>query len=228
MDLLIIKKPADLVITKNIGVIFKKENIIEYKSPEDYVSIADFYKVYGYACLYISLNNIPVTDVTITFVETRHPRDLLKHITDVRGYTAVEASPGIYRVTGDIIPIQIIESKRLPESEDVWLRNLNNDLNSKRMQNIFKASLERGKDPNVGIYLYTIFEANPEIVREVTEVSKLTFEQVLEESGWITKWRAEGRQEEKLETARKLKLMGLPAEQIAAGTDLSVEVIKNL
>ncbi|GHU23168.1 hypothetical protein FACS1894164_07000 [Spirochaetia bacterium] len=63
-------------------------------------------------------------------------------------------------------------------------------------------------------------------------MSKLTFEQVLEESGWITKWRAEGRQEgrqeEKLETARKLKLMGLPAEQIAAGTDLSVEVIKNL
>ncbi|GHU23157.1 hypothetical protein FACS1894164_06970 [Spirochaetia bacterium] len=230
MDLLIIKKPADLVITKNIATIFKKENIVEYKSPEDYVSIADFYKVYGYAYLYISLNNIPVTDVTITFVETRHPRDVLKHLSTVRGYSVEETSSGIYRISGDIIPIQIIESKKLPEAEDIWLKNLSNDLNSRRLRGIFEESMKRGKDPDVETYLYTVLQANPEIVKEIKEMSKLTLEEVLED--WITEWKTEGlqkgRQEEKLETARKFKLMGLSVEQIAAGTDLSIEVIENL
>jgi hypothetical protein len=36
------------VIEKNIGAIFKTENVIEYKSPEDKITVEDFYKVYGY------------------------------------------------------------------------------------------------------------------------------------------------------------------------------------
>lgn len=36
----------------NIGRIFRKYNIIEYKSPVDYLGIDDFYKVYGYLCFY--------------------------------------------------------------------------------------------------------------------------------------------------------------------------------
>ena len=54
MDLLIVKKESDEAIHKNIGQIFRKHNIIEYKSPKDYLSINDFYKVYGYACIYQS------------------------------------------------------------------------------------------------------------------------------------------------------------------------------
>jgi hypothetical protein len=39
VDLLIIKKPRDLAIEKNIARIFKSDNIIEFKSPEDYLPI---------------------------------------------------------------------------------------------------------------------------------------------------------------------------------------------
>ena len=39
IDVLIIKKKAEEQIRKNIGRIFRKHNIIEYKSPEDYLSI---------------------------------------------------------------------------------------------------------------------------------------------------------------------------------------------
>ncbi|MCL2214584.1 MAG: hypothetical protein FWC06_05170, partial [Treponema sp.] len=46
IDLLIIKKPKDLAIEKNIGKIFRSDNILEYKSPDDYLSIKDFLKVY--------------------------------------------------------------------------------------------------------------------------------------------------------------------------------------
>ena len=42
IDVLIVKKDVGIRIRKNIGRIFRKHNIIEYKSPEDYLSINDF------------------------------------------------------------------------------------------------------------------------------------------------------------------------------------------
>ena len=54
IDCVIIKKPKDAVIKKNIAEIFRETNLLEYKSPDDYVSVADFYKVYSYACLLMS------------------------------------------------------------------------------------------------------------------------------------------------------------------------------
>jgi len=88
IDVVIIKKSRDIVIEKNIASIFRKENIIEYKSPDDYVSVDDFYKVYGYACLYSALNKVDIKDLTLTFVESHYPRELLKHLQEIRGYTA--------------------------------------------------------------------------------------------------------------------------------------------
>ena len=39
IDILIVKKKPEAHITKNIAAIFRVENIIEYKGPEDYLSI---------------------------------------------------------------------------------------------------------------------------------------------------------------------------------------------
>ena len=78
IDVLIIKKKTEEPIEKNIGRIFRKYNIVEYKSPTDYLGIDDFYKVYGYACFYKAdtgqENEIPVEELTITFVSTGYPR----------------------------------------------------------------------------------------------------------------------------------------------------------
>ena len=52
IDELVIKIRGEEKIQKNIGRIFRKHNIIEYKSPDDYLTINDFYKVYGYCCFY--------------------------------------------------------------------------------------------------------------------------------------------------------------------------------
>jgi hypothetical protein len=54
-DLLIVKKNADVQIENEIGRIFRRFNIIEYKSPDDEMSIDDYYKTIGYACLYKGL-----------------------------------------------------------------------------------------------------------------------------------------------------------------------------
>jgi hypothetical protein len=48
IDVVVIKKARDLVINKNIAVIFREYNLLEYKNPTKHVSIKDFYKVYAY------------------------------------------------------------------------------------------------------------------------------------------------------------------------------------
>jgi hypothetical protein len=108
IDVVIIKKPGDALIKKNIAAIFRKENIVEYKSPDDYVSVDDFYMVYGYACLYVALNKAKINELTLTFVESRYPKKLLAHLQKVRGYSVEEKQSGIYNINGDILPIQII------------------------------------------------------------------------------------------------------------------------
>lgn len=52
IDVLVIKKKSKQVIKKSIGRIFRKHNIVEFKSPGDYLSVNDYYKVLGYACIY--------------------------------------------------------------------------------------------------------------------------------------------------------------------------------
>jgi hypothetical protein len=93
IDLMIIKKAPDLVIDKNIARIFLGVNILEYKSPDDYFSVFDFYKVLSYAFLYASLHRVLPEDLTLSIIETRHPRELLKHIGE-RGGGIAETGAG--------------------------------------------------------------------------------------------------------------------------------------
>jgi hypothetical protein len=85
MDVLIIRKARDVAASKNIAAIFRGRNIVEYKSPGDYVSVAGFYKVYGYACLYAYLEKVEMKDISVSFMETRHPQKLLEHLREERG-----------------------------------------------------------------------------------------------------------------------------------------------
>ncbi|MBS6643783.1 MAG: hypothetical protein KH366_09395 [Clostridiaceae bacterium] len=86
IDVLIIKVKKGGRIHKNIGKIFREYNIIEYKSPEDYLNINDYYKVLGYACLYQAdtekVCQISPEEITITFVCTHFPQKLMKYLTD--------------------------------------------------------------------------------------------------------------------------------------------------
>jgi hypothetical protein len=242
IDLVIIKKTRDVVIEKNIGAIFRSENILEYKSPTDYVSIDDFYKVYGYACLYISFNEVSVTDLTITFVESRYPKDLLAHLRKIRGYTVEEKSPGIYTVTGDMLPIQIIDNRRLSAEENLWLKDLDNKLDVPEISRISEAIERLGKAVRVGAYLDAIGRANPENIEEALRMSRsaLTFEKVLEDAGLIAKaeargeargeirGEARGKEAGRKEIAQNLIKIGLPLEKIAGATGLDLKTVKSI
>jgi hypothetical protein len=96
----IVKKAPDLVIEKNIARIFRGINLLEYKSPDDYFSVHDFYKVLSYAFLYAALNKTSIDDLTLSIVETRHPRELFKYVEETGHGAIAETAPGIYRITG--------------------------------------------------------------------------------------------------------------------------------
>jgi hypothetical protein len=224
IDLAVIKKLKNIPIEKNIAAIFRSENLLEYKSPDDHVSIADFYKVYGYACLYASLNAVPITEITISFVESRKPKKLLKHLKEVRNYRVEEKSAGIYLVEGDIIPIQIIDSRELSGEENLWLKGLSRDLEIGAAVNILKAGREKAKGGALGAYMEVILNANAGVFMEVGKMrdGSLTFDDVLVELGLTAKWKAEGREE----VARNALAKGLPLETIEEITGLDIETLK--
>lgn len=150
IDTVVIKESDDKPVQKNIGRIFRKHNLIEYKSPEDYLSIDDFYKVYGYACLYQSntekVHEISMEDITITFVCSHYPRKMLKMLKEERDIEVVQKGNGIYWLVNDPVSMQIIVVTQLPPGENRWLgslkRNLAMDMNTKRLLREYKKNRE--------------------------------------------------------------------------------------
>ena len=243
---MIIKKSRDISIEKNIATIFRKENIVEYKSPDDYVSVYDFYQVYGYACLYLVLNKADIRDLTLTFVASRYPRELIAHLKEKRGYTVEESRPGIYSIRGDILPIQIIDSRRLSAEENLWLRELDNRLGAVELWRIRKEVALQGKGGRIKAYLDAIIRANKESLKEALQMSEsaMTLDQILEEAGLTAKWeaRAEARglaegeargiargEEKKAgEIAKNMLESGFSEEQTAKLSGLDITKIRAL
>ncbi|MCI5530018.1 MAG: 3-isopropylmalate dehydrogenase [Blautia sp.] len=154
IDVLVIKKEKDVPVRKNIGRIFRKHNIIEYKSPKDYLSIDDFYKVYGYACFYKAdtgaADEIRSDELTITLVSSRYPFKLIQHLKEKRGYAIENSEDGIYYVKGDHFPIQIIVTSKLSETENLWLKNLTDDM--KEAESAKKLIDDYGKNRENNLY----------------------------------------------------------------------------
>ena len=229
IDVVIIKKSRDISIKKNIATIFRKENIVEYKSPDDYVSVKDFYLVYGYACLYLALNELGINDLTLTFVESRRPRELLLHLQSVRGYTVEEKWPGIYIVNGDILPIQIIDSRRLSAGENIWLKGLDNKLEASDIQRVTEEIARHGKAARIKAYLDIITRANTESLREVIKMrTKLTRDQVFVETGLAAEWEARGEEKKATDIAKNMIKKGFSPEQTAELSGLDITKIKSL
>jgi predicted transposase YdaD len=238
IDVLIIKKAKDIVIEKNIAAMFRTVNVVEFKNPDDYVSIDDFYQVYGYACLYAALNHVPISGLTLTFVESRYPRELLKHLETERQYHIAEEQPGIYSISGDILPIQLINSRKLSADENLWLKELDNRLGVADIRRITAEIQRQGKAARIRAYLDVISKANKECLLEALKMSDtaLTVEQIFEEAGIAARWeargeargKARGKVEKAQEIATNLLRNGFSAEQTVQLAGLTIEQVKAL
>ena len=244
IDVLIIKKLKNIAIDKNIARIFRSDNILEYKSPRDYLAVNDFLKVCAYANLYASITpSVDFADLTLTFVENRQPRTLLKYLIGIRGYTVEETSPGIYLVTGDYLPIQIIESGKLSKKENLWLKSLVKGLRASRVDVILNQARKLGDKAQLGVYLYVLMKENPGAFLEAENMARRrheTFEEVFTRAGLIPEWIERGRVQGRVQgleqgrtegleaAARNAMAKGLPIDVIRDITGLDIETIKQI
>jgi hypothetical protein len=128
IDLLIVKKRKDVEIQNEIGRIFKKFNILEYKSPDDGMTIDDYFKTVGYACIYKGLGStvdaVPATELTVSLFREHYPREMMEALKAL-GATIEERFPGIYYVRGIILfDTQIVVTGQLSKDSHSSLRVL--------------------------------------------------------------------------------------------------------
>jgi len=165
MDILIIKKLQEVQIKKTIGRIFRKHNIIEYKSPDDSLSVNDFYKVYGYACIYQSstdrVKEIDPEELTLTFVCSHYPRKFVKHLEKVRGMHTEYQGGGIYYLTGDPIPMQLLIVPQMSDEENYWIQSMRTDLRAgEEIQKLMREYEKHRKLKDYGAVMNLITRAN--------------------------------------------------------------------
>lgn len=190
VDVLIIKKYKDIPLKKNIGRIFREHNLIEYKPPGDYLSINDFYKVYGYACLYQSdtehVMSIDPEKITLTFVCNHFPQKMVRHLIQVRKLTLQKIEDGIYYLNGDTFPIQILVNRELSKASNYWLQNLRDDLDSdKEIPDLVEQYEKKKHSKLYQAAMDLIIRANWETVKEtkkMCEALKELFADELEEA----------------------------------------------
>ena len=171
IDCTVVKVKKDCKIKNEIGKIFRKHNIFEYKSPKDELNIDTFYKAVAYACLYKVLpnhvNEIPAEEITITLIRDRKPVKLLGEL-EKSGYGYKKEAAGIYYVNGAMFPVQIIVSSELDVDMHVQLKALTDRLEESLLrQYLLQASTFEGREKNLAdIVLQVIVNSNMEKVRE--------------------------------------------------------------
>jgi hypothetical protein len=83
----------------------------EYRvSPEGHSSLLPLPT--GHSCLYVSFTRLPITELTIMFVESQYPKDLLAHLKKIRGYTGAYLD-----AIGRAKPEKIEEALRMSRSQ---------------------------------------------------------------------------------------------------------------
>ena len=226
IDCVVIKKVKNVMIKKNIASVFKEVNLLEYKSPGKSVSVVEFYKVYGYAYQYVYLKNVSITDLSISFIQNHFPVKLLEHLKNVRGYAVEETMSGIYNIKGDILPIQVIDTRKLSEEENLWLKGLSNRLDPVAVLKIGDKAVKQKKTALIKAYMETIAKANFQAIEEAMRMSTAakSLDEVLERTGLAAKWEAR----ERLAIAKNMINLGLPLETIVSATKLEPEKVKEL
>jgi hypothetical protein len=228
-DLLIVKKHADVQIENEIGRIFRRFNIIEYKSPDDEMSIDDYYKTVGYACLYKGLgenvNAVPADELTASMVREAYPREMMKQL-ELLGAAIKEKYPGIYYVKGLVsFDTQIVVTSQLSKETHSSLRVLSKAAQAEDIR-IFLEEAEKLKQPgdrnNISAVLRVSVDANQSVYDEIKEDETMgdalreLMKDELEEAheNGVEQGREEGREEGLLSSIGNLmKSMHLSAEE---------------
>jgi hypothetical protein len=233
IDMVIIKKKKEIVIDKRIASIFRGHNLLEYKSPSDSLTVADFHKVMAYANLYCAPpERADIRDLTVTFVVSREPRRLKTFLRTVYHYTLTEKSPGITLIEGAAMPMQILERRALPSAEARWLANLGGGLSLERINDLLGAAKKTPEEAPLKAYLYILAMANERQFEEALGMRSNTLERLLVKTGATARWETEvevrGEVKKAMATARIMKQNNEPVSKILLYTGLTEDQIAKL
>ncbi len=183
IDFLIIKKEDNHIIDNAIGVLFKKHNIIEIKSPDDELNEDVVWKTIGYAGIYKSLaktvGEIPSSEITITISRSRKPVKLFKNLMD-KGKEIENPYSGIYYLKGLVeIPIQVVVTKEL-EGKDFnalkILRKKADPVDVTRFIDEVKRYTDQGDIENANAVFHLFKQANRELYYEMRGENNMKYE----------------------------------------------------
>ena len=142
IDLLIIKKQMDEKIDNDIAEMFRRYNVVEFKSPEDELSIDVFFKTQAYAGLYKAsgetVNEIPADEVTVSLFRDIYPREMVEQLT-LLGYTVTQKHPGVYHIDGRVLfPTQLVVTSQLRPDQHTILRILSYHADQKDVEKFIR------------------------------------------------------------------------------------------
>jgi len=174
MDILIIKLEKGHQIRKSIGKIFRQYNVVEYKSPTDYISINDFYRVIGYSAIFQSntkkvLERLP-EEITITFVTNKYPRKMLGFLKKRYHVRIEKAEKGIYYLHGMMFTTQVVVIPNLTKEEYIWLSRLRENLQADDAERLSQAYVGKNKDPLYAAAMDLIVKANRKVYEEARDM----------------------------------------------------------
>ena len=130
IDVVVVKKPENVVLKNSAMRFFRNHNVIEFKGPNDNLTIQKYNKVMAYFYAYLAGNNLNFDDVAITLVSIKRPQELLDYLEKERKYEIIPAKEsGIYYIKADNLPAtQLIVSKEATAKDLIWVKALRNDL----------------------------------------------------------------------------------------------------
>ena len=152
IDLLIIEKLNNVPLQNELGAIFRRYNIIEYKSPDDRLNIDDFFKTIGYAFLYKGLgefvNQIPLEELTVSLFHEASPAlkmltqkltqsDLLDFMECANSFT----EPGDRQNADAVLQVSVSANKKIYDQV-----RRNNVIMCEALKELFKDELEEAHE----------------------------------------------------------------------------------
>lgn len=142
VDMILIKKKNKLLVKNEIGRLFQKFNLIEYKSPKDELNYDVFLKGIAYVYLYksneVHVDDILLSEVTLSFIRENPPRKLFRKFKEIN-LIVEEVTSGIYYISGySEIKIQIIVTKELDKESHIWINSLTSKISEKHARKLIE------------------------------------------------------------------------------------------
>ena len=170
---LFVESREDKAVGNEIGKLFQKYNILEYKNPNDILDIDVFMKAQGYACLFKAYGEKSdcrkIESITVSLIREARPDKLFRYFKEHNVSVEVPYQ-GIYYVTGNIVPFrtQIVVTKELDWEKHRWLCSLSGKLTEQDLRELLiKVSCLEGKMEKE--YADSILEVALKANRELAE-----------------------------------------------------------